>query len=101
MQEIIPPVARALIKAELTEDAFVRYTSNGNNEAYLINHQTAPHVMREIGRLREAAFRRAGGGTGLPLEIDENDTCEHNYDPLIAWNPEEEEITAGYRVIKC
>lgn len=101
MQEIIPPVARALIKAELTEDAFVRYTNNGNNEVYLINHHTAPHIMREIGRLREVTFRGAGGGTGLPLDIDENDTCEHNYDQLIAWNPEEEEIIAGYRVIKC
>lgn len=101
MQEIIPPVDRALIKAELTEDAFVRYTNNGNNEVYLINHHTAPHIMREIGRLREVTFRGAGGGTGLPLDIDENDTCEHNYDQLIAWNPEEEEIIAGYRVIKC
>src|SRR5690606_22792745 len=100
MQEIIPPVDRALIKAELTQDAFVRYTNNGNNEVYLINYHTAPHIMREIGRLREVTFRGAGGGTGLPLDIDENDTCEFNYDQLIAWNPEEEEIIAGYRVIK-
>ncbi|MBD1425953.1 GNAT family N-acetyltransferase [Sphingobacterium arenae] len=101
MQEIIPPVDRALIKAELTPDAFVRYTNNGNNEVYLINYHTAPHIMREIGRLREVTFRGAGGGTGLPLDIDENDTSEFNYDQLIAWNPEEEEIIAGYRVIKC
>jgi len=101
MQEIIPPVDRELIKAELTEEAFVRYTNNGNNEVYLINYHTAPNIMREIGRLREVTFRGAGGGTGLALDIDENDTCEHNYDQLIAWNPEEEEIIAGYRVIKC
>ncbi|NGM65313.1 GNAT family N-acetyltransferase [Sphingobacterium sp. SGR-19] len=101
MQEIIPPVDRVLIKEELTQDAFVRYTNNGNNEVYLINYHTAPNIMREIGRLREVTFRGAGGGTGLPLDIDENDTCEHNYDQLIAWNPEEEEIIAGYRVIKC
>jgi hypothetical protein len=101
MQEIIAPVDRALIKNELTKEAFVRYTNNGNNEVYLVNYHSAPYIMREIGRLRELTFRGAGGGTGLALDIDENDTCEHNYDQLIAWNPDEEEIIAGYRVIKC
>ncbi|SFS35840.1 GNAT family N-acetyltransferase [Sphingobacterium wenxiniae] len=101
MQEIIAPVDRALIKAELTKEAFIRYTNNGNNEVYLVNYHTAPNIMREIGRLRELTFRGAGGGTGLPLDIDENDTCTHNYDQLIAWNPEDEEIIAGYRSIKC
>src|SRR5690606_6381769 len=98
---IIPPVDRALIKAELTQDAFVRYTNNGNNEVYLINYHTAPHIMREIGRLREVTFRGAGGGTGLPIDIDENDTCEHNYDQRIAGKPEEEEIIARCRGITC
>ncbi|MFZ4862889.1 GNAT family N-acetyltransferase [Sphingobacterium sp. Mn56C] len=101
MEEIIAPVARDLIKVELTKDAFLRYANNGNNELYLINYHTAPNIMREIGRLRELSFRGAGGGTGLALDIDENDTCEHNYDQLIAWNPEDEEIIAGYRVIRC
>lgn len=101
MQEIIAPVDRELIKAELTREAFVRYTNNGNNEVYLINYHTAPNIMQEIGRLREVTFRGAGGGTGLPLDIDENDTCAHNYDQLIAWNPVDQEIIAGYRIIKC
>lgn len=98
---MIAPVARDLIKAELTDKAFLRYTNNGNNEVYLVNYHTAPNIMREIGRLRELTFRGAGGGTGQSLDIDENDICEHNYDQLIAWNPEDEEIIAGYRVIRC
>lgn len=101
MKEIIAPIDRALIKAELTKEAFLRYTNNGNNEVYLVNHHTAPNIMLEIGRLREITFRGAGGGTGLPYDIDENDTCAHNYDQLIAWNREDEEIIAGYRVIRC
>jgi len=101
MEEIIAPVDRELIKSELTRDAFLRYTNNGNNEVYLVNYHTAPNIMREIGRLREITFRGAGGGTGLSIDIDDNDTCEHNYDQLIAWNPEDEEIIAGYRVIRC
>lgn len=101
MQDIIEPVDRSLIKKELTPDSFIRYTNNGSNEVYLINFHSAPNIMREIGRLRELTFRGAGGGTGLPLDIDENDTSKHCYDQLIAWNPEDEEIIAGYRVIKC
>ena len=64
MQEIIAPVDRELLKAELGKEAFIRYTNNGNNEIYLINYHNAPNVMREIGRLRELTFRGAGGGTG-------------------------------------
>lgn len=101
MEEIIAPIDRQLIKAELTKDAFLRYTNNGNNEVYLVNYHSAPNIMQEIGRLREVTFRGAGGGTGLAIDIDENDTSLHNYDQLIAWNPEDQEIIAGYRVIRC
>ncbi|SFC54568.1 Acetyltransferase (GNAT) domain-containing protein [Parapedobacter composti] len=101
MQEIIAPINRNLIKKELTQEVFVRYTNNGNNEIYLVNHHNAPNTVREIGRLRELTFRAAGGGTGLALDLDDNDTCSDAYDQLIAWNPEDEEIIAGYRLIKC
>jgi hypothetical protein len=57
--------------------------------------------MREIGRLRELTFRHAGGGTGLEVDIDDNDILPNCYQQLITWNPEDEEIVAGYRLIKC
>ncbi|MFD2036665.1 GNAT family N-acetyltransferase [Belliella marina] len=101
MQAIIPAVDKEILKSELTPERFLRYTNNGNNHIYLIDHHNAPNVVREIGRLRELTFRGAGGGTGLPLDIDENDTCENCYQQLITWNPEEEEIVAGYRLIYC
>jgi len=101
MQDIIVPIDRNILKKELTEERFLRYTNNGNNEIYLINHHNAPNVVKEIGRLRELTFRKAGGGTGQPLDIDDNDTNLNCYDQLIAWNSEDEEIIAGYRLIKC
>ena len=52
------------------------------------------------GRLREIAFREAGGGTGKAMDIDEFDTCENCYKQLIVWNPEEEEIIGGYRYLE-
>ena len=99
MQPIIPPVEKALLRAELTPERRLRTTNKAGNEIYIITYQQAPNVMREIGRLREIAFRAAGGGTGLELDWDEFDTCEHPYYQLIVWDPEEEQILGGYRFL--
>lgn len=98
---IIPPISRELILKELSDNKFVRNTNKGNNEIYIINHHDSPHVMKEIGRLREVTFATAGGGTGNPIDIDELDTCENNYDQLIVWSPEDKEILGGYRFFDC
>ena len=98
---IIPPVARELIKAELTETSLVRTTRKGDNEIHVINFHNAPNVMREIGRLREVTFRDSGGGTGEAIDIDEMDTTEKCYDQLLVWSPQDEEIVGGYRFIFC
>lgn len=99
--EIIPPGDRELIKAELTPERFLRYTNNGDNLVYLVDYHNAPHLVREIGRLRELTFRAAGGGTGKAWDLDENDTSENCYQQLITWNEADEEIVAGYRLICC
>lgn len=99
MEEIIAPISKEILKSELTKDKRLRFTNKSNNEIYIITHQDSPNVMREIGRLREIAFRAAGGGTGLPLDIDEYDTMENPYKQLIVWNPEAEEILGGYRYL--
>ena len=77
MEEIIKPISKELLKAELTEDKRLRMTNKSNNQIYIITAQNAPNVMKEIGRLREIAFRAAGGGTGLAMDIDEYDTMEN------------------------
>lgn len=99
MEEIIQPVSRELLKAELTPERRLRATNKSNNDIYIVTYQQAPNVVREIGRLREIAFRAAGGGTGLSLDLDEFDTCEHPYYQLIVWSPEDEQILGGYRFL--
>ena len=59
MEDIIKPISKELLKAELTEDKRLRMTNKSNNQIYIITHLNAPNVMREIGRLREIAFRAA------------------------------------------
>ena len=98
-QRIIDPVSKELLKSELTPEKQLRMTNKSHNEIYVVTAHDAPNVMREIGRLREIAFREAGGGTGKEVDIDEFDICENCYKQLIVWNPESEEIIGGYRYL--
>lgn len=99
MEPIIAPVSVDIIKAELTPAKKLRDTNKSHNEIYVINHFDSPNVMREIGRLREEAFRDSGGGSGLSMDIDEFDTMENPYQQLIVWDPDAEKILGGYRYI--
>ena len=47
-EQIIEPIARELIEAELTEDRFVRDTNKAGNKIYIVNHHNSPNTMQEI-----------------------------------------------------
>ena len=100
MEQIIAPIPVDVLKSELTPDRMLRTTNKSKNEIYIVTAHNAPNVMKEIGRLREIAFRDAGGGTGKEADIDEFDTCEKCYEQLVVWNPDEEEILGGYRFLR-
>ena len=98
-EAIIQPISKELIKSELTPEKQLRMTNKSHNEIYVITANDSPNVMKEIGRLRETAFREAGGGTGKSMDIDEFDLGDNCYKQLIVWNPETEEIIGGYRYL--
>lgn len=99
IQEIIPPVNPDLIELELTEERLLRTTNKAGNKIYVIDAHCAPNTMREIGRLREIAFRAGGGGTGKECDIDEFDTMEIPCKQLLVWNPEQRNIVGAYRYL--
>ena len=101
MKNIIEPLPRNEIYAELTPDKLLRKTNKGGNEIYVITYHDSPALMHEIGRLREITFRDAGGGTGEETDIDIYDTAESPYKQLIVWDPDSREILGGYRYIRC
>ena len=72
MEDVIAPISKELLKAELTEEKRLRMTNRSHNQIYIITAQDSPNTMKEIGRLREIAFRAAGGGTGKSMDIDEH-----------------------------
>ncbi len=97
MKTIIDPVPVELLKAELTPAKKLEDTNKGHNELYIVTWQDSPHVVTEIGRLRELVFREAGGSTGNAIDLDEYDKMENPYKQLIVWDPDKEEIIGGYR----
>jgi hypothetical protein len=100
MKEIIAPISRELIEAELTPEKFQRKTNKADNEIYILTYHDSPNIMMEIGRLREVTFRAAGGGIGEEVDIDHYDTTDNNpYKQLIVWDPSRKEILGGYRYI--
>lgn len=72
-EDIIQPIDRDLLKSELTPDKQLRMTNKSHNEIYIVTANDSPNVLKEIGRLREIAFRTAGGGSGKSMDLDEFD----------------------------
>ena len=98
-EKVIDEVPVSLLEAELNESTFLRKSNKGGNELYVVDAHTSPNTMREIGRLREIAFRAGGGGTGLACDIDEFDTMTPPCKQLVVWDPEQRQIIGGYRYI--
>ena len=101
MAPIIEPLDRESLLAELTPARKMRDTNKAGNEIYIFSAAECPALMREVGRLREIAFRGAGGGTGQEVDIDAEDLARDGYYQLIVWDPAAQEIVGGYRFIVC
>jgi putative hemolysin len=68
---------------------------SGDYAVYCANASHIPNTLREIGRLREIAFRKAGEGTGRSLDLDRFDTHYHH---LWMWNRKSQEVVGAYRM---
>ena len=77
----------------LPSDALL--VSVGKMSVYALSSRQAPHIVREIGRLREMTFRATGEGTGKPRDLDRFDAY---YTHLVLWNDERQEIAGAYRI---
>jgi hypothetical protein len=99
MKDLLTPIDRDLIKAELTEDKLLRTSNKAGNLIYLTTAAESPNVMKEIARIRELAFRLCGAGSGKMFDMDEFDWAERPYKQLFVWDPQNEEIIGGYRLI--
>lgn len=68
---------------------------SGAFEVYYARAKRIPHILQEIGRLREVTFRAAGEGSGKSVDLDRFDQYYHH---LWVWNSEKKEIVGAYRL---
>lgn len=82
-------VRRALREAERLGE-----TRDGKQILLLDAHADCP-ALREIGRLRELAFRRVGEGTGARRDLDRYDL---HYRHIVLWDEQALTIAGAYRL---
>lgn len=96
-EPIMEAVDEALLGAE------VRYLRKQNRclthsnqlSVFYADAGEIPHLLREIGRLREITFRDNGEGVGRALDLDEYD---RHYTHLFAWDDQKQCVVGGYRI---
>ncbi len=68
---------------------------SGENTVYAAEADQIPHLLLEIGRLRELTFREVGEGTGQPRDLDGFDA---HYLHLFIWNRNAGHVIGAYRI---
>lgn len=94
--DVIPPQPPTVLAREmdgLAEQQLLHLA--GDHAVVCLTQQQAPHVMLEIGRLREIAFRAVGEGTGREVDLDEYDL---SYQHLVVWDRVEQQVLGSYRL---
>ena len=96
---IARPEDRATLRHSLAQAEVLGQTPDGKT-IYLWQRQGAEEapVLRELGRLREIAFRAVGEGSGRRRDVDRYDD---DYQHLILWDDAALEIVGAYRFTPC
>jgi putative hemolysin len=68
---------------------------SGAFQVFCADAAKIPSTLREIGRLREIAYRAVGEGTGRMLDLD---TFDDRYLHLFLWDREQRRVAGAYRL---
>lgn len=69
--------------------------NNGQFSVFAAAAPEIPHLLREIGRLREITFREVGEGTGEEIDLDRFDDY---YLHIFLWDEKERRMAGAYRL---
>lgn len=93
---LAPPEPAAVMAGEIEAlPAAQTLLASGPYRLCLAAAREIPATLREIGRLREAAFRAAGEGSGLTRDLD---AFDEYYLHLVLWNRQRSEVVGAYRI---
>ena len=96
-QQIIHQEATSVLTKEVQwcRTHHKRLLESKNYEVYLATQKEVPHIVKEIGRLREITFRAIGEGTNNATDLDHFDTYYHH---LFLWDTTQNKIAGAYRM---
>jgi len=96
-KNIVTPVDQHLMVNEVKQlkKNDCRLLKSKNYEVYLASPSSIPHILREIGRLREITFREVGEGTNEAIDLDEFDSYYHH---MFLWDESKHCIAGAYRM---
>ena len=89
-----PAAGSPALKQDLQQAEHLGKTADGKSILLLSADRTSP-ALQEIGRLREAAFRAVGEGTGACRDLDHYDRY---YRHIVLWDDHLLEIAGAYRL---
>ena len=94
-EPIRPPLPRERLAGDLDAlPADRRLVENNEFVVYAAQANEVPHLLQELGRLREITFREAGEGTGKQSDLDRFDCY---YWHLLLWSKTKDELVGAYR----
>ena len=94
-QPIIAPVPQDLVLRDIAALPAERLlTETSEFQVFAAKAPEIPHLLEELGRLREVTFRAAGEGTGKKTDIDEFDAY---YWHIFLWSKEQKQLVGAYR----
>ncbi|MBI3188149.1 MAG: lysophospholipid acyltransferase family protein [Gammaproteobacteria bacterium] len=95
-QPIIQPVPTALLQRNIKKlpDA-CKLLATDQFDIFCATASDMPHLLPEIGRLREITFRSVGEGTGTACDLDQFDNHYHH---LFIWDREQQLVVGAYRL---
>jgi len=94
-EELAPSLSPEILQEEISQLPDDRCLArNGDLAVYLGTARELPHLLHEVGRLRELTFRQVGEGTGKSLDLDRFDD---RYWHLLLWNAAKQELVGAYR----
>ena len=97
-EPVIEPVSNEFLLSEIQNIRQQHILFNLKNyTVYCAPSAEIPHILNEIGRLREITFRDVGEGTNRSMDIDEFDLY---YYQMFIWDEEEKRIVGAYRIGK-
>src|SRR5690554_3977136 len=72
-----------------------RLLESKNYEVFLARKEVIPHILHEIGRLREITFREIGEGTNQAIDLDKYDDYYYH---MFLWDNDTNQVVGAYRM---